>query len=102
MSAIQPVSRASDHSAFYTAFLRRVSGLAVGTVRDDRVGRGVFRTPADTDDDRASWARICACRSVSISVVRITNGKMAIYDTDHFATWLKDFADALEADEFDD
>ncbi|SAL80021.1 hypothetical protein AWB74_05646 [Caballeronia arvi] len=37
-----------------------------------------------------------------ISVTRITNGKKAIYETDHFATWLTDFADALEAGEFDD
>lgn len=37
-----------------------------------------------------------------ISVTRISNGKMAIYDTDHFATWLADFSDALEAGEFDD
>jgi hypothetical protein len=37
-----------------------------------------------------------------ISVTRITNGKMAIYGTDNFATWLTDFAEALEAGEFDD
>ncbi|MHB9838498.1 hypothetical protein Q8F57_027090 [Paraburkholderia terrae] len=37
-----------------------------------------------------------------ISVTRITNGKMAIYDTDHFATWLTDFAEALQAGYFDD
>lgn len=37
-----------------------------------------------------------------ISVTRITNGKVAIYDTDHFATWLTDFAEALEAGFFDD
>ena len=37
-----------------------------------------------------------------ISVTRIANGKKAIYDTDHFATWLTDFAEALEAGEFDD
>jgi hypothetical protein len=37
-----------------------------------------------------------------VSVMRVTNGKRAIYDTDHFATWLTDFAEALEAGEFDD
>jgi hypothetical protein len=37
-----------------------------------------------------------------ISVTRVTNGKMAIYDTDHFATWITDFAEALEAGDFDD
>lgn len=37
-----------------------------------------------------------------ISVTRIANGKKAIYDTDHFAPWLTDFAEALEAGEFDD
>ncbi|MGU7782853.1 hypothetical protein [Burkholderia sp. PU8-34] len=37
-----------------------------------------------------------------ITVTRITNGKMAIYDTDHFATWIAGFADALEAGAFDD
>ena len=37
-----------------------------------------------------------------ISVTRIANGKQAIYDTDHFATWITDFTDALEAGDFDD
>jgi hypothetical protein len=37
-----------------------------------------------------------------ISVTRIANGKKALYDTDHFAPWLTDFAEALEAGEFDD
>lgn len=37
-----------------------------------------------------------------IFVTRVTNGKMAIYDTDHFAPWLTDFAEALEAGYFDD
>jgi hypothetical protein len=37
-----------------------------------------------------------------ISVTRVSNSKIAHYDTDHFATWLTDFADALEAGEFDD
>ncbi|BBQ02163.1 hypothetical protein BSFA1_72910 (plasmid) [Burkholderia sp. SFA1] len=37
-----------------------------------------------------------------ISVTRISNGKTASYDTDHFAVWLTDFADALESGEFDD
>ncbi|SAK69321.1 hypothetical protein AWB75_03496 [Caballeronia catudaia] len=37
-----------------------------------------------------------------ISVMRITNGKKASYDTDHFGTWLTDFADAVDAGEFDD
>jgi hypothetical protein len=37
-----------------------------------------------------------------ISVMRIANGKRSIYDTDHFATWLTDFDDALEAGDFDD
>ena len=37
-----------------------------------------------------------------VSVTRVSNSKMALYDADHFATWLTDFADALEAGEFDD
>jgi hypothetical protein len=37
-----------------------------------------------------------------ISVIRIKNGKVAIYATDHFAIWLTDFAEALEAGYFDD
>jgi hypothetical protein len=37
-----------------------------------------------------------------ISVTRITNGKMAIYDTDHFATWITDFDEALATGYFDD
>ncbi|MPW22217.1 hypothetical protein GCT13_36660 [Paraburkholderia sp. CNPSo 3157] len=37
-----------------------------------------------------------------ISVTRITNGKMAIYDTDHFAPWITDFDEALAAGYFDD
>ncbi|SIT37071.1 conserved hypothetical protein [Paraburkholderia piptadeniae] len=53
----------------------------------------------DNDDDPAD-GRKGAIRK--ISVTRLTNGKTAIYDTDHFATWLTDFADALEAGEFED
>ncbi|BBU31129.1 hypothetical protein BTHE68_48630 [Burkholderia sp. THE68] len=37
-----------------------------------------------------------------VSVTRVANGKRATYDTDHFGTWLTDFAEALEAGEFDD
>jgi hypothetical protein len=37
-----------------------------------------------------------------ISVTRISNGKAAIYDTDHFAPWLTDFDEALAAGYFDD
>lgn len=37
-----------------------------------------------------------------ISVTRIANGKTAIYDTDHFAPWITDFDQALQAGEFDD
>ncbi|MEM5315346.1 hypothetical protein [Paraburkholderia sp. JHI869] len=37
-----------------------------------------------------------------VSVTRITNGKQAIYDTDHFAPWITDFDEALKAGEFDD
>ncbi|MGC2944187.1 hypothetical protein [Burkholderia ambifaria] len=37
-----------------------------------------------------------------IQVTRVTNGKQAIYDTDHFAPWITDFAEALQAGEFDD
>jgi hypothetical protein len=37
-----------------------------------------------------------------VSVTRLSTGKRAIYDTDHFATWLTDFAEALEAGDFDD
>ncbi|PRH46252.1 hypothetical protein [Burkholderia multivorans] len=37
-----------------------------------------------------------------VQVTRITNGKQAIYDTDHFATWITDFAEALETGQFDD
>jgi hypothetical protein len=53
----------------------------------------------DNGDDSAD-GRKRAIRKVSVT--RLTNGKMAIYDTDHFATWLTDFADALEAGEFED
>ncbi|SAL34320.1 hypothetical protein AWB73_03217 [Caballeronia turbans] len=52
------------------------------------------------NDDVSAGARNGMTRQVS--VVRLTNGKRAIYDTDHFATWLTDFAEALEAGEFDD
>jgi hypothetical protein len=52
------------------------------------------------NDDCPAGGRKGAIRQ--ISVTRITNGKMAIYDTDHFATWITDFADALEAGAFDD
>jgi len=37
-----------------------------------------------------------------VSVTRITNGKTAVYDTDHFAPWITDFDEALQAGEFDD
>jgi hypothetical protein len=37
-----------------------------------------------------------------VSVTRITNGKTARYDTDHFAPWIADFDQALQAGEFDD
>jgi hypothetical protein len=53
----------------------------------------------DNDSHPAS-ARNAVSRR--ISVTRIANGKTATYDTDHFATWLADFAEALEAGEFDD
>jgi hypothetical protein len=51
----------------YSDFLRRVAGLAVGTAREERVGRGVFRMPADATDVRVSLARVSASRSVNIS-----------------------------------
>ncbi|PVX73118.1 hypothetical protein [Paraburkholderia unamae] len=38
----------------------------------------------------------------TISVTRIANGKTATYETDHFAPWLTDFDEALQAGEFDD
>ncbi|RDK00025.1 hypothetical protein [Paraburkholderia lacunae] len=50
--------------------------------------------------DSPAGGKIGAVRQ--ISVTRISNGKMAIYDTDHFATWITDFADGLEAGAFDD
>jgi hypothetical protein len=37
-----------------------------------------------------------------VSVTRIANGKTATYDTDHFAPWITDFDEALQAGEFDD
>jgi hypothetical protein len=37
-----------------------------------------------------------------VSVTRITNGKTEIYDTDHFAPWITDFDEALQAGKFDD
>ncbi|ACC75416.1 hypothetical protein PPMP20_03055 [Paraburkholderia phymatum] len=37
-----------------------------------------------------------------ICVTRLSNGKQAIYDTDHFAPWLTDFDEALAAGYFDD
>jgi hypothetical protein len=52
----------------YTAFLRRVAGLAVGTARDERVGRGVFRTPVGAADGRVSRACASDSRSVVTSV----------------------------------
>ncbi|MEM5389906.1 hypothetical protein VSR68_41275 [Paraburkholderia phymatum] len=53
----------------------------------------------DNDDDPADGRRGTPRK---ISVTRLTNGTTAIYDTDHFATWLTDFADALEAGKFED
>ncbi|BCQ26245.1 hypothetical protein NK8_44290 [Caballeronia sp. NK8] len=52
------------------------------------------------NDEVSAGARNGTVRQVS--VMRVTNGKRATYDTDHFGTWLTDFADALEAGEFDD
>jgi hypothetical protein len=57
---------------------------------------------ADCRASRSGTAAIRSGRCRMKPVTRLTNGKMAIYDTDHFATWLTDFADALEAGEFDD
>jgi hypothetical protein len=37
-----------------------------------------------------------------VSITRVANGKMATYDTDHFAPWLTDFDEALAAGYFDD
>ncbi|MEM5327966.1 hypothetical protein VSR34_15420 [Paraburkholderia sp. JHI2823] len=37
-----------------------------------------------------------------VCVTRITNGKTATYETDHFAPWITDFDEALQAGEFDD
>jgi hypothetical protein len=37
-----------------------------------------------------------------ISITRITNGKIAFYDTDHFAPWITDFDEALASGYFDD
>jgi hypothetical protein len=37
-----------------------------------------------------------------VSVTRIANGKTATYDTDHFAPWITDFDQALQAGDFDD
>ncbi|MGF6538361.1 hypothetical protein [Paraburkholderia youngii] len=53
----------------------------------------------DNDSHQASTRKAVSRR---ISVTRIANGKTATYDTDHFAPWLTDFAEALEAGEFDD
>ena len=52
---------------FYTAFLRRIAGLAMGTARDGRVGRGALRTPADALDGRVSRARASASLSAVMS-----------------------------------
>ncbi|NYH14222.1 hypothetical protein GGD41_001450 [Paraburkholderia bryophila] len=52
----------------YTALLRRVAALAVGTERDERIARGNFRSPADTDGARGSRARVSASLGVIISV----------------------------------
>jgi hypothetical protein len=57
-----------EYLGVYTGFLRRVADLAVGTVRDERVARGAFRSPADADDARVSRARVSASRSVIVSV----------------------------------
>ncbi|WP_322056419.1 hypothetical protein [Paraburkholderia sp. J63] len=40
--------------------------------------------------------------SRQVCVTRITNGKTETYDTDHFAPWITDFDDALQAGKFDD
>jgi hypothetical protein len=54
-----------------------------------------------TDNDRhEAGAQNGAIRQISIT--RIANGKTAIYDTDHFAPWISDFEQALQAGEFDD
>ncbi|MGF6777833.1 hypothetical protein [Paraburkholderia sp. GAS334] len=54
-----------------------------------------------TDDDAfPGGSRAGAIRQ--ISVTRITNGKMAIYDTDHFAPWITDFDEALATGYFED
>jgi exo-beta-1,3-glucanase (GH17 family) len=44
--------------------------------------------------EKAATRRVC--------VTRLANGKTATYETDHFAPWITDFDQALQAGEFDD
>ncbi|WP_322028533.1 hypothetical protein [Paraburkholderia sp. J76] len=49
---------------------------------------------AVAEGERAAIRQVC--------VTRIANGKTATYNTDHFAPWITDFDEALQAGEFDD
>ncbi|MCG5072213.1 hypothetical protein [Paraburkholderia tagetis] len=53
----------------------------------------------DKDDDSAGDGKAVIRQ---VSVTRIVNGKTEIYDTDHFAPWITDFDEALQAGKFDD
>ena len=52
------------------------------------------------NDNAAAAGKNGAIRQVCVT--RIANGKTATYDTDHFAPWITDFDEALQAGEFDD
>ena len=52
------------------------------------------------NDDPAKAGKNGAIRQVSVT--RLSNGKAATYDTDHFAPWFTDFDEALAAGYFDD
>ncbi|CAM2186270.1 conserved hypothetical protein [Paraburkholderia sacchari] len=61
---------------------------------------GEFRITDKNQDDGAPSGAKAAVRQVSVT--RIANGKTEIYDTDHFAPWITDFDEALQAGKFDD
>ncbi|SOE68270.1 hypothetical protein SAMN05446635_3258 [Burkholderia sp. OK233] len=63
-------------------------------------GRDLREFRISDNDGRADGGSKGANRKVSVT--RIANGKTAIYDTDHFAPWITDFDQALQAGEFDD